>query len=332
MERETKHDTSMDDEIDLYELYLKLRKRWKIISGIFISAIVIAVIISFSAPPIYRVEMVIKPADSLTEEYSLSASVTSGRMIEPALKDDSLIEEISALLQSKAVWLEVAKEFNLSLTDIDDIDNIISVSEGRRKKVINIAIDYTDPKLAHAMAVSLIEKVEEKVRSIYVERITIERKLLEDRISDINNELDDAIKQIANLENKLDLNLGLDVIKELDTLESLPAVLLSAVLSANGSDMLPQYLEYIRLYIKAVNLQAELDRVLSEYSKVKLKESKYLKDRFIDVLDPPHLLEEPVKPNKKLNIAVAGVSGLFLGIFLALLVEWISERRKEVIH
>jgi len=307
MERETKHDTSMDDEIDLYELYLKLRKRWKIISGIFISAIVIAVIISFSAPPIYRVEMVIKPADSL-------------------------IEEISALLQSKAVWLEVAKEFNLSLTDIDDIDNIISVSEGRRKKVINIAIDYTDPKLAHAMAVSLIEKVEEKVRSIYVERITIERKLLEDRISDINNELDDAIKQIANLENKLDLNLGLDVIKELDTLESLPAVLLSAVLSANGSDMLPQYLEYIRLYIKAVNLQAELDRVLSEYSKVKLKESKYLKDRFIDVLDPPHLLEEPVKPNKKLNIAVAGVSGLFLGIFLALLVEWISERRKEVIH
>lgn len=41
------------------------------------------------------------------------------------------------------------------------------------------------------------------------------------------------------------------------------------------------------------------------------------------------LPRKPVKPKRALILAVAGVSGLFLGVFLAFFVEWWEKAREE---
>ena len=42
-----------------------------------------------------------------------------------------------------------------------------------------------------------------------------------------------------------------------------------------------------------------------------------------------YLTDKPVKPKRKLIIAVGLISGLFLGIFLALFKEWIENIKRE---
>lgn len=48
----------------------------------------------------------------------------------------------------------------------------------------------------------------------------------------------------------------------------------------------------------------------------------------ITVVEAPIKPEEPVGPSKKLNVAVAGVLGLFLGVLLAFVVHYFQEGLK----
>lgn len=48
----------------------------------------------------------------------------------------------------------------------------------------------------------------------------------------------------------------------------------------------------------------------------------------IMILDTPVLLDSSIRPNKKLNIAIAGVLGLMLGVFTVFFVEFMKEEDK----
>ena len=47
------------------------------------------------------------------------------------------------------------------------------------------------------------------------------------------------------------------------------------------------------------------------------------------MLEKPHILKNPVKPSIKKNIALAGITSLFAGIFLAFLMENVERMRKK---
>ncbi|MBU4242696.1 MAG: hypothetical protein KKF52_05695 [Nanoarchaeota archaeon] len=47
------------------------------------------------------------------------------------------------------------------------------------------------------------------------------------------------------------------------------------------------------------------------------------------MIEKPHILKNPVKPNIKMNIALAGITSLFAGIFLAFFLEYVERIRKE---
>nr|WP_275589226.1 GNVR domain-containing protein [Sporohalobacter salinus] len=50
-----------------------------------------------------------------------------------------------------------------------------------------------------------------------------------------------------------------------------------------------------------------------------------------EILNPPYMPEEPVSPNIKLNIAIASVLGLMLGVFIVFVKEFMAESNNIVI-
>ncbi|RLG10613.1 hypothetical protein DRN69_08770, partial [Candidatus Pacearchaeota archaeon] len=61
------------------------------------------------------------------------------------------------------------------------------------------------------------------------------------------------------------------------------------------------------------------------------KNSYDLKNNFfiLNVIEKPLSLDEPVKPKRKLIIAVSGISSLFIGIFLAFFFEWLNSVKES---
>jgi len=100
-------------------------------------------------------------------------------------------------------------------------------------------------------------------------------------------------------------------------------------------------LEKKRAYL--IEVQTELERFAREISISKgfygslasrLQEAKIARAETaaaIRIIEAPVMPTSPIGPNKKMNVAVAGVLGLFLGILLAFFVHWLYAEKKEQI-
>jgi len=98
-------------------------------------------------------------------------------------------------------------------------------------------------------------------------------------------------------------------------------------------------LEKKRAYL--IGVQTELERFAREISISKgfygslasrLQEAKIARAETaaaIRVIEAPVVPTSPIGPNKKMNVAVAGVLGLFLGVLLAFFVHWLYAEKKE---
>ena len=79
MEEKSKEQTYLgDDEIDLYELCLVLKKRYKLILGIFVIAVLMAGVISFRMTPVYRSSFIVRipTVPTRSNETIISAAET----------------------------------------------------------------------------------------------------------------------------------------------------------------------------------------------------------------------------------------------------------------
>ncbi|GAB6137366.1 YveK family protein [Halanaerobaculum tunisiense] len=82
------------------------------------------------------------------------------------------------------------------------------------------------------------------------------------------------------------------------------------------------------------NLTNKLQMMKS--SKRSLVEKKYeLRNKInsmesVTVVNQPIKPETPIKPNKKLNLAIAGVLGLMIGVFIAFIMEFWQDNNKEM--
>jgi uncharacterized protein involved in exopolysaccharide biosynthesis len=83
------------------------------------------------------------------------------------------------------------------------------------------------------------------------------------------------------------------------------------------------------------SLQAEIAALESEKSFIaeEMKNLEFKKNyvQNIQILQPPKSSLSPVKPNKRLNVLLAGVVGLFLTVFLAFFIEYISKHKNSEI-
>lgn len=233
-----------DDEIDLYELFLVLKKRFKYIVTVFIIGVFIGGVVAFTSPKIYQARATLW-VDSFLMKNMLEDLKSN------LLNDGSKLSFIIPLQDRRSPEVN-----NLSLSILNSAEF--------QKKVLNKV------RQAHglAKAISFEASLDKKTRSIVLISEQKDSKLAEDI-------LQTAIEEFRKELEKASL----------------------AYLEVLGSE------------------------------KINTDKSKNF---VIYVIENPNSSEIPVKPKKKLILAVSAVSSLFLGIFIAFLVEWWSKvTRKE---
>jgi uncharacterized protein involved in exopolysaccharide biosynthesis len=123
------------------------------------------------------------------------------------------------------------------------------------------------------------------------------------KISILKNQIKEIEEQLRRIEQKAD--------------GALPSI-------SNVPEKIVKYTDLLR---KLKASEAIYETLLKMYEQAKLDEAK--ENLYVEVIDYPILPDKPVKPKKKLMVAVAGITSIFLGIFIAFFLEWLENIKKR---
>jgi len=249
-EREIKE--SHEDEIDLYELLLVLKKRLKLIIAVFVLGVVAAAVVSFLMPNIYQARMTM-------------------------LMDSSFTPTFLNNLQQYQFKGENKFSFIIPFQAHQEVNNmglaILNGLEFKRKVLNKIKAIYGNTEE--------IQKLERKLEGNFGKKETI-----------FESFVDRGTQAIVVFSEHKDPKLAEDILKA--ALEE---------------------------------FEKELDKVSQNYQKMfgqGYEKSDKNSIFILNVVEQPTSLKRPVKPERKLIIAVSGVTFLILGVFSAFVVEWRS--------
>lgn len=240
------------DEIDLYELFLVIKKRINYIVIITVCGLIIGGMVSFLSPDIYRARATIW-VDSLLNQSIIDSVQREGNKL------------------TFIVPLEGKRNYEINNISI----SILQSLEFKKNIVTRVKESYQDKN---------------NILQLY---------------NSLNSDKKDAIFK-AEIEQKTG----------------------SILLTSEQKDK--KLAEYI-LTISVEQLKNELGKVMLNYIQLiypnqQPDSSKYIV--FI-IIEKPNALEYPVKPKRAIIIVVSCISSLFLGIFIAFLVEWWSNLKKQ---
>ncbi|ACO04553.1 MAG TPA: hypothetical protein DEP48_09475 [Persephonella sp.] len=260
-----------EDEIDLYELWLTLKKRYKLVLSVTVFFILLSAVYLFLTKPVYRAEFIVKLPQGLTSPQETK----------------NIIDNLENLRKEKR-YMELSNLLGISQEKIMDIDSFSASEIRKNKNLIKVILDVYDPNIISKLSVSILEHLNNN--RFVKERIEIRKETLRFSIEETN----EKIKEIESIKDRILNDLKNGRIKDL---------------GFNPVDM---------------------DRtVLSLKEKVKNLENQLKLLRGYEIAVDPVVPEKPSKPKKALILAVASVSGLFLGVFLAFFAEWIENARKR---
>ncbi len=371
-----------EDEIDLYELWQTIKKRKKIIIGLFLFATIATGIISFIMTPIYRSETSVIPVSSSASPLGELAGLAAMAGVSVGGGGDSA--KIMAVLKSREIKEKVINRLSLIPVLLEDdipedripmnvalevFEDMVSISEDKKTGVITVSVDYKDPQLAQKIANVYIDELqkimnEKNLTVAKFNRVFLEKQLKEqeEKLKELQNKLAQFQKKTKIISPDNQLAGVMELYSNLISQKMALLVKLKSMESAFSSDnpqikALKEQIKAIDKQIKSIEektnigalpslsqapekiveytnimrdlkvAQAVYENLVKMYEQAKLQEAK--ENIYVEVIDPPSLPDKPVKPKKKLMVVVAGVSSLFLGIFLAFFLEWLENVKRR---
>ncbi|NPA41731.1 MAG: hypothetical protein GXO18_05585 [Aquificae bacterium] len=266
-----REDVFYEDEIDLYELWLKLKKRWKVIFGTVFLGLIVSFIYILTAPKIYSGTGVIRinydPIALANYNIEVGKDINQRLLI----ISPSAIEDLVSYVKLETKYIVSIKSKSL----IKD------------PSVVNITIEAYSPDSVPKAYEELIQKL--KQTSTIKEKLhAVKKELLESKSTLIKllDELNSYKEKLKDKADKGDPTAIAEIVRLNETIATISQQL------------------------------AEVDIVLSTLKP-------------FEVIVSPDKPTTHSKPKEKLIVAVSLVSSLFLGIFLALFLEWVQEARKR---
>ena len=305
MNQEEKIQTEYE-EIDLMD-YVKviLHRKWLIL-GIFFGAVIIAGILSWYLPKVYKIDTF------------LEVGKITGEVIEVP---GHVVEKINGDVYGNTV----KGKLNISEENWPKI----TVENQKDTNLIIMEIDSTKPQQAK----NILEVMNDLILTEHQEKIKSKKELLENNIKLLENDIEISKKDIErvkikissleeerkNLEAKVDtLQKILPFQQDLGTQFALFDA--KEKLEQKRQEIEDRYLEINSLENQTNSLQNQINTLRDQI------------DNIINtaVIKVPTISTRPIRPRLVLNVIIAGILAIFIGVFLAFFQEWWEKNKGRI--
>jgi len=202
-------DPYIEDEINLLDYWRVIRKRWRIIAGIFVISVVTAAIISLLMTPIYQAKTIIMPVESSGGNLSsalqnLGSLPFVGGMVPgiggasatklvAVLKSRTLAEDVIHALNLTRIFFKDKKDKPPSLEDaVESLTDITKIADDKKGGVISISVEYKDPKIAADIANHYTTVLQKFINENTLSMAKRNRIFIEDQLEKVKRELKEA--------------------------------------------------------------------------------------------------------------------------------------------
>jgi len=314
------------EEIDLMDYVKVILKRKWLILAVFFGAAIVAGVFSFLMPKVYKIDTSLEVGQIAGEAVEVP-----GQVVEKIKSDvyGIFVREKLQIPEEKypKIKIENPKDTNLitlviesakppeSKNILEAINNLIIAEHQEKiktkKELIGQDIKTTEDKIK--LAESDIEKTKNKIEPINEDIKRIENKIANAEEEKENLEAKvDALQKVLPYQQDPGTQFALFDTKEKlankkQEIENLYLTINSLKRSKEDLDV---QINSIKTSIESLN--AQINALKASLDEIKPTQ----------VIKSPTVSEKPVKPNKKLNIIIAGILGLFVGVFLAFSQEW----------
>jgi len=310
-----------EQEVSLKDYIRVIRKRKKTILLLFFIVVIASAVVSFVLPPVYEVTSTLK----------------IGKIVDVDTLEKELIESqpgASGLLKSSQFLGDAIKDLNLLFT-VKELQEKISVEPVRETEdLVQIKVETKNPSQYLRIIDYLSNKLVQRDAEIK-KRYESEEELLaryDEEIKKINEELNKIEGDIKEMEEEAK---SLEVASEDISRKIEERMKESKSLSQAESEILIGQMENIRDKLGRYknNISSEQQRYAGfledlrelQIEKVKIQRRGSLNMYNTEVLVSPMEPKEPIRPNKPLNIAVAAVVGLIVGLGLVFSLEYFEK-------
>ncbi len=365
-----------EDEIDLYQLIQVLLKRKKLIVGVFLVAVIVAIAASYIMKPVYRVSAVVAPG-LIYEQEPVRLEPERDVLIWREKAIDTP-ENIERLISQNPFHYEILTQLSWNYQDPQNQFDI-KTNVQQRTSYISVNIDSSEPERAKEYLYTLLDRLQAFYRTKIEANVTLlnnEKKRFINEKQSINNQIElikANIKILDTQSERLQKQIeeirrnNEQIIKQRDAVlakghnpeDAMTLLLYSNTIQQNLAqiDQLNLKLEdnsfqrqqlnqdMKNLATQLANLDLRLEEIDSLLANIDIKakeinniadgsESQQVNSKThgvelygIKIVQEPTIDPQRVSPKRTLMVAVAGVLGLFVGIFAAFAVEfWQSHK------
>jgi len=345
----------MEEEINLYDYWIILRKNKWLIIGFFFFFVISSMFISLKMPKVYKATATILPLTS-SSEPSFKTQLAESFGISIGKGDQSGM--FLAILNSRTMKDAVIEKFNLKQIYNCKTMQSARANLGKNTKInktkentIEINVLDTNPERASHIANFYVEHLDYLLKNLDISQASYKRKFIEERLKETEMELKKAEENLKNyqMKNKILLDnqasigtavgelqgkliaskIKLETIKKFTTEQNPEVIKLENEIKETEAQVakLPPIETTLGRIIRDLKVQETVYQLLrGEYESARIDEAKDTPR--IQILDYAVVPEKKYKPSIKQNMVLSGIIGLFIGTFLSFFLEYLKKLPK----
>jgi len=229
--------------------------------------------------------------------YKIDTALEIGKIGEETVEvPQQLVEKI----KNDVFGILVREKLKISERDFEKYFQI-KPENPKDTYLVQIEIDSKKPQLAQ----KILEETNNLILSDHQEKIKAKEELLKKDIERLKNKVSSLEEEKKNLEAKI------EALQKVLLYQQDPGTQFALFDTKEKLERKKQEIE--NLYLKINSLERTLEDILPT-----------------QIAKPPTISEVPIRPKPLLNIVIAGVLGIFLGVFWAFLKEWWEKNKAKI--
>ena len=286
------------DEIDLMDYVKVILKRKVFILALFLIVIIAAGIFSFLSPKTYKIDTI------------LEIGKVGEKMVETP-------EQLIGRIEGDVYGVLIRAKLNIPEAEYP----IIKTENPKDTSIIKIKIESKDINLSR----KVLDEKNELIIADHQEKIELEKEILNKKIETTEENIKILEKDIERVEIKItsleqeqkNLEAKVGALEKVLIYQQDPGTQFALFdakerLEAKKQEIENRYLDINALKNQINDLELQIDSLKKQMKNVQPT----------SIIKTPTVSEEPIRPRPFLNMAIAGILGLFVGVFGAFSREW----------